>query len=253
MVRSPRLAVIQGAPLNRTGRERHAVSDAVPSGFSSWAGPAVTGTWQGRCWQCFTGERCRPLVISRLDYHREKRHKPVERRSAMARVRFEDTAQGLDAAVAAIFNAFGGDLLLKSSRDVYIKVNALTSSPMSTPPGGDGGRGQIFQGARRPARLRHGEQHPGQLHAARLRDHGMRNMCEETGAIRSTSTRPPRFLYLQKLQSFISIPDFIHDHSSAGDRKPLHLGAQAQEPLHDNSDPGYQEPVRARPPDEPHT
>ena len=48
----------------------------------------------------------------------------------MVQVRFEDTSGGLDAAVASMFEAFGGGRgLLKSSRDVFLKVNGIDFKP----------------------------------------------------------------------------------------------------------------------------
>ncbi|HQJ09782.1 MAG TPA: DUF362 domain-containing protein, partial [Deltaproteobacteria bacterium] len=48
----------------------------------------------------------------------------------MTKVRFEDTGQGLDAAVTAMFEAFGGGkAMLKPSRDVFIKVNGIDFKP----------------------------------------------------------------------------------------------------------------------------
>jgi len=132
----------------------------------------------------------------------------------MARVRFEDTAQGLDAAVAAIFNAFGGASLLKSSRDVYIKVNGIDFKPhVYTSPEVTAAVVRYFKarGARHVYVMENSTQ--GNFTRLVYEITGMRNMCEETGAIPvyldETAEIP---LYLQKLQSFISIPDFIHDH-----------------------------------------
>lgn len=133
----------------------------------------------------------------------------------MARVRFEDTAQGLDAAVAAIFDAFGGGrALLKASGDVFLKVNGIDFKPhVYTSPEVTAAAVRYFKA--RGARTVYVMENSTQGNFTRLvyEITGMRRMCKETGAVPvyldETAEMP---LYLPKLQSFIDIPDFVHEH-----------------------------------------
>ncbi|MGD0820015.1 MAG: DUF362 domain-containing protein [Desulfomonilia bacterium] len=132
----------------------------------------------------------------------------------MARVRFEDTAQGLDAAVSGLFDAFGGATsLLKRSKDVYIKVNGIDYKPhVYTSPEVVAASVRYFKahGARNIYVMENSTQ--GNFTRLVYEITGMKRMCEETGAIPiyldETAEMP---LYLQKLESFINIPDFIHE------------------------------------------
>lgn len=132
----------------------------------------------------------------------------------MVRVRFEDTAQGLDAAVAAIFDAFGGaTALLKASGDVYLKVNGIDFKPhVYTSPEMTAAVVRYFRhhGARKVYVMENSTQ--GNFTRLVYEITGMRRMCEDTGAtpvyLDETAEMP---MYLPKLQSFVNIPDFIHD------------------------------------------
>ncbi|HOS97536.1 MAG TPA: DUF362 domain-containing protein, partial [Deltaproteobacteria bacterium] len=133
----------------------------------------------------------------------------------MARVRFEDTAQGIDRAVNRVFDAFGGaGALLKSSGDVFLKVNGIDSKPhVYTSPEVVSAAARYFKagGAHNVYVMENSTQ--GNFTRLVFEVTGMRRMCEETGAIPvyldETAEMP---LYLEKLQSFIAIPDFIHEH-----------------------------------------
>jgi uncharacterized protein (DUF362 family) len=132
----------------------------------------------------------------------------------MARVRFEDTAQGLDKAVALLFDAFGGASgLLKPSKDVYLKVNGIDFKPhVYTSPEVVAAVVSYFRahGARNVYVMENSTQ--GNFTRLVYEITGMKQMCEETGAtpiyLDETAEMP---LYLQKLQTFINIPDFIHE------------------------------------------
>ncbi len=132
----------------------------------------------------------------------------------MARVWFEDTAQGLDAAVSGLFDAFGGAAgLLKPSKDVYIKVNGIDFKPhVYTSPEVVAAAVRYFKahGARNIYVMENSTQ--GNFTRLVYEITGMKRMCDETGAIPiyldETAEMP---LYLQKLESFINIPDFIHE------------------------------------------
>jgi uncharacterized protein (DUF362 family) len=133
----------------------------------------------------------------------------------MARIRFEDTAQGIEAAVRGVFDAFGGaGALLKASGDVFLKVNGIDSKPhVYTSPEVVSAVVRYFKagGAHNVYVMENSTQ--GNFTRLVFEATGMRRVCEETGAIPvyldETAEMP---LYLEKLQSFVAIPDFIHEH-----------------------------------------
>ncbi|HQG30943.1 MAG TPA: DUF362 domain-containing protein [Deltaproteobacteria bacterium] len=133
----------------------------------------------------------------------------------MTKVRFEDTGQGLDAAVTAMFEAFGGGkAMLKPSRDVFIKVNGIDFKPhVFTSPEVVGAAVRYFrrQGARNVYVIENSTQ--GNFTRLVYEICGMKKMCEETGAIPvyldETAEIP---MFLPRLEAFIQIPDFVHEH-----------------------------------------
>lgn len=132
----------------------------------------------------------------------------------MAHVHFEDTAKGLDKAAALVFDSFGGaGTLLRSSRDVYLKVNGIDFKPhVYTSPDVVAAVVGYFKagGARNVYVMENSTQ--GNFTRLVFEITGMKQMCQETGAIPvyldETAEMP---LYLEKLQTFINIPDFIHE------------------------------------------
>lgn len=132
----------------------------------------------------------------------------------MAQVRFEDTAQGLDSAVSLMFEAFGGGRsLLKSSRDVFLKVNGIDFKPhVYTSPEVVSAVVRYFQrqGARHVYVMENSTQ--GNFTRLVFEICGMKKMCDDTGAVPvyldETAEIP---MFLPGLESFVQIPDFIHE------------------------------------------
>lgn len=132
----------------------------------------------------------------------------------MSKVRFEDTGQGLDAAVSAMFEAFGGGRnMLKPSRDVFLKVNGIDFKPhVFTSPEVVSAVVRYFrrQGARNVYVIENSTQ--GNFTRLVFEICGMKRMCDETGAIPvhldETGEIP---MFLPKLESFVQIPDFVHE------------------------------------------
>ena len=144
----------------------------------------------------------------------------------MARVRFEDTVQGLDTAVSHIFDAFGGGRgLLKSSGNVYLKVNGIDYKPhVYTSPEVVAAVVRYFKncGARNIYVMENSTQ--GNFTRLVFEITGMRRMCEETGAIPVYLDEAGEMpLYLDKLESFINIPDFIHENLIRKRKENLYL------------------------------
>ena len=130
----------------------------------------------------------------------------------MTRVRFEDTAQGLDAAVSQLFDAFGGVTgLLKRSKDVYIKVNGIDYKPHAIPLRRRAAAVRYFKAQWSPEHLRDGKQHPGELYQACLQDHGHETDVPETAPYPYISMRLPRCPCIFKVGILLHIPDFIHE------------------------------------------
>lgn len=144
----------------------------------------------------------------------------------MAKVRFEDTAQGLSDAVASLFDAFGGGRgLLKSSRDVYLKVNGIDFKPhVYTSPEVVSAVVCYFQqqGARHVYVMENSTQ--GNFTRLVFEICGMKRVCRETGAVPvyldETGEMP---LFLRGLESFVQVPDFIHERLITGRKDNLYI------------------------------
>lgn len=134
----------------------------------------------------------------------------------MATVNFQETAQqGLDSAVAAIFGAFGGGkALLKSSGNVFLKVNGIDFKPhVFTSPAVVAAVIRYFQkqGANRVFVMENSTQ--GNFTRLVFEITGMKRMCRATGAtpvyLDETGEMP---MYLPGLAAFVNIPDVVHEH-----------------------------------------
>lgn len=132
----------------------------------------------------------------------------------MTKVRFADVKQGIDTAVSAVFDAFGGKSLLKSSADVFLKVNGIDFKPhVYTSPVMVGAVVRYFKarGARNVYVMENSTQ--GNFTRLVYAVTGMKAMCQKNKAIPvyldETAEMP---LYLETMQSSISISDFIHEH-----------------------------------------
>ncbi|HQM20571.1 MAG TPA: DUF362 domain-containing protein [Deltaproteobacteria bacterium] len=144
----------------------------------------------------------------------------------MVQVRFEDTSGGLDAAVASMFEAFGGGRgLLKSSRDVFLKVNGIDFKPhVYTSPEVVAAVVRYFQ--RQGARHVYVMENSTQGNFTRLVFDicGMKKVCDDTGAVPvyldETAEIP---MFLPGLESFVQIPDFIHEHLIRRRRENLYI------------------------------
>jgi uncharacterized protein (DUF362 family) len=132
----------------------------------------------------------------------------------MTQVRFADTGTGIDEAASSVFESFGGGRgLLKASRDVFLKVNGIDFKPhVYTSPEVVGAAVRYFQeqGARNVYVMENSTQ--GNFTRLVFEICGMKRVCDQTGAIPvyldETGEMP---LYLPGLQTFVQIPDFIHD------------------------------------------
>ena len=171
-------------------------------------------------------------------------------------VMLADTRPGIAQAVNAIFEHFGGGgKLLRSSRDVYIKVNAVGLEPyVYTDP--EVLRQTILYFQKCGARKIYVIENCTQANFTRLvfQAIGYLKICRETGAI-------PVFL-----DETPAVPIFLEGHRGVhrylafrvrtthrtGRRKPLPLPAQAQNPLHVPGDPIHQESVWTCASEEPH-
>jgi uncharacterized protein (DUF362 family) len=154
----------------------------------------------------------------------------------MARIRFEDTAQGIEAAVRGVFDAFGGaGALLKASGDVFLKVNGIDSKPhVYTSPEVVSAVVRYFkawgahnvyvmenitQGNFTPSSRGHG-------HAPGVRgDRRIPVYLDETAGDAPV---------LEKLQSFVAIPDFIHEHLNRNRGRNLYTPCPSSMPHHDH-------------------
>jgi uncharacterized protein (DUF362 family) len=131
-----------------------------------------------------------------------------------AKVVFSDTEQGIAASVREVFSHFGGGgKLLKESRDVYIKINAIDlkkycySDPEVI-------RETISYFREQGARDIYVIENCTQGNFTRLvfKGIGLDTVCRETGAIPvyldETGSVP---VYLETLESFIDISDFVYE------------------------------------------
>jgi uncharacterized protein (DUF362 family) len=131
-----------------------------------------------------------------------------------AKVVFSDTGQGIAESVREIFGHFGGGKkLLKESRDVYIKVNAIDLKKYCyTEPGVVREAILYFreQGARDIYVIENCTQ--GNFTRLVFKGTGMDAVCRETGAVPvcldETGSVP---VYLETLESFIDISDFVYE------------------------------------------
>jgi len=127
---------------------------------------------------------------------------------------FSDTQNGIQSAVQEIFEHFGGArALLKSSRDVYIKVNGVDLKKYAyTDP--DVLRQVIGYLQQNGANDIYVIENATQGNITRLvfRATGMKKVCRETGAIPvyldETDAIP---VYLEGLKSFIDISSFVYE------------------------------------------
>lgn len=132
----------------------------------------------------------------------------------MAKVRFEDTGKGLDAAVSAVFESFGGGRsMLKQSRDVFLKVNCVDFKPhVYTSPEVVSATVHYFrkQGARNIYVMENSTQ--GNFTRLVFEICGMKKICDETGAIPVYLDETPEVpMFLPGIESFVQIPAFIHE------------------------------------------
>jgi uncharacterized protein (DUF362 family) len=125
-----------------------------------------------------------------------------------------DTRPGIAQAVKAIFEHFGGGgKLLRSSRDVYIKVNGVGPEPyVYTSP--EVLREAILYFRSCGARKIYIIENSTQANFTRLVFHstGYLNICKETGAVPvyldETGAVP---IFLESLEEFIDISDFVYE------------------------------------------
>jgi uncharacterized protein (DUF362 family) len=127
---------------------------------------------------------------------------------------FSDTKQGIGAAVNEVFSHFGGgEALLKPSRDVYLKVNAVDLKKYSfTDPEVIGEVILYFKrsGARNVYVIENCTQ--GNITRLVFKGTGIARLCKETGAIPlcldETDVVP---IYLEGLQTFNDISSFVYE------------------------------------------
>ncbi len=139
---------------------------------------------------------------------------PEELEEKTAKVVFADARESVSRAAAEVFAAFGGAAgLLKSSRDVYIKVNAVDSRPNTfTSPNVLAETVRIFKaaGARNVYVIENSTQ--GNFTRLVFGASGLLAACRETGAIPvyldETGATP---VFLAGLSSFVDISSFVHE------------------------------------------
>lgn len=133
----------------------------------------------------------------------------------MAKVRFEDTAGGIDTALRRLMEAFGGARsMLKASRNAFVKVNLVDSKP-HTYTSVEVTRALVTylfeQGAHKVYVMENSTQ--GNITRLVFEATGMRAMCEATGAVPvyldETGEMP---LHLKTLDTFVRISSFVHEH-----------------------------------------
>lgn len=143
-----------------------------------------------------------------------------------ATVIFSDTQKGIDAAVYEIFEHFGGaENLLKSSRDVYLKVNAVDLKKYSfTDPAVI--KAVILYFKQRGARRIYVIENCTQSNFTRLvfLGTGIDRVCRETGAIPvyldETGAVP---IFLEGLQTFNDISAFVYERLIEGRNDNLYI------------------------------
>jgi len=144
----------------------------------------------------------------------------------MTQVRFADTGTGIDEAASSVFESFGGGRgLLKASRDVFLKVNGIDFKPhVYTSPEVVSAVVCYFQqqGARHVYVMENSTQ--GNFTRLVFEICGMKRVCRETGAVPvyldETGEMP---LFLRGLESFVQVPDFIHERLITGRKDNLYI------------------------------
>ena len=139
---------------------------------------------------------------------------------------FSDTNQGIEAAVNEVFSNFGGGAtLLKPSRDVYLKVNAVDLKKYSfTDP--EVIREVILYFKNNGARNIYVIENCTQSNFTRLvfKGTGIARVCKETGAIPvyldETDAVP---IYLEGLQTFNDISSFVYERLIEDREKNLYV------------------------------
>jgi len=139
---------------------------------------------------------------------------------------FCDTSAGIDAAVVEAFSYFGGARsLLKQSRDVYIKVNAVDHKPYAyTDPAVLASviRYLKANGAKTVYVIENCTQ--GNITRLVFLATGIARVCRETGAVPvcldETGAVP---VFLHGLQSFIDISDFVYERLIRQKEKNLYI------------------------------
>jgi len=140
--------------------------------------------------------------------------KVEESKNAGAEVILADTKQGLARAVREVFEHFGGgESMLRSSRDVYIKVNGVGPEPnVYTDPAVLHETIRYFQAC--GARTVYVIENSTQANFTRLvfLGAGYMRVCKETGAVPvfldETGAVP---IFLEGLQEFVDISDFVFE------------------------------------------
>ena len=130
-----------------------------------------------------------------------------------AEVVLTDTTQGIAPALAEILDHFGGEALLRSSRDVYIKVNGVAPEPnVHTDP--EVLRETILYFRARGARTIYVMENCTQVSFTRLvyRCTGYDRVCKETGAVPVYLDETPAVpIFLEGLEVFIDISRFVYE------------------------------------------
>lgn len=142
------------------------------------------------------------------------------------KVVFQDTGQGIERAVHDIFAAFGsGRALIKSSGNVYLKVNGIDFKPhvYTSPEVVKAVITYFFQeGAKNVYVIENSTQ--GNFTRLVFKITGMADVCRQTGAIPvyldETGEMP---MYLEGLKSFITISDVVHEHLIEGRDENLYI------------------------------
>jgi uncharacterized protein (DUF362 family) len=127
---------------------------------------------------------------------------------------FSDTGRGIDQAVAEVFDHYGGGrALLKSSGDVYIKVNGVDLRKYAyTDPEVIGAVIRYFQkcGANRVYVIENSTQ--GNITRLVFKVTGIQKVCKQTGAVPvcldETGAVP---VFLEGLSSFIDLSAFVYE------------------------------------------
>ncbi len=144
----------------------------------------------------------------------------------MTKVTFQETQQGLEEAVVNIFESFGGGrAMLKSSKNVILKVNGVDFKPhVFTSPEVISAVVRYFyeQGAKKIYVIENCTQ--GNITRLVFEITGIKKMCQDTLAtpvyLDETKAMP---MYLPGLKSFIEISDFVHEHLILNSHENLYI------------------------------